>query len=145
MLCMLFCKGFVHVPCNSTVLLVYYVNGGVLVDAKDNGPEFWGPPTTCWHQTNTLLGPPHTFLLYSCHSAAAVPWPPQSQSCALESFPLLLSWKSHTINYHLHFLYLQFLLSWSLLFGNENCSRLFHTNERKERKREGGREGANKF
>lgn len=144
MLCMLSCTGFVHVPCHSTVLLVYYVNGGVLVDAKDNGPWVLGTSLYLLTPDQHVAGPtPHLppLLLPQCSSyPLAIPKP---ILCPRILRPVAFLEVSHY--YHLRFLYLQFLLSWSLLVGNENCSRLFHTNERKERKREGGREGANKF
>lgn len=74
-------------------------------------------------QPRPWLDPPHASLLCSCHGGVAVPCYPQSPS-------LDFSEASH---YSLSsLLYLQLLVSCSLLADNENCSTLFHTNEMKE-------------
>lgn len=132
---MLSFKGLLHVlfpPTNTNSLLCrrWCLGRALGWTQKTTGPELWEPPFD-------VLTPNYHWDRPTPSSVThAVPWPPQSQSCALESISPPFPQKPHTINYHLRFLYLQLLLSCSLLVGNENCSSLFYT--------KGGREEGRK-
>lgn len=142
MLCMLSCTGFVHVPCHSTVLLVYYVNGGVLVDAKDNGPWVLGTSLYLLTPDQHVAGPtPHLppLLLPQCSSyPLAIPKP---ILCPRILRPVAFLEVSHY--YHLRFIFnFSFLEAYlSAMRTAQGFSILMKG--RKERGKEEGREQIN--